>query len=99
MNNPRTLVFDGHNDALHWLHPFGADDVRRFLDGILEGAIDLPKARRGGFTGGFFAVFASSPSEMEGVVTDDGYEVPRQGTRPGHDAVSHAHDDGGAVPA
>lgn len=73
---PVPFVFDGHNDSLHLLHPFGSDDVRRFLDGIPDGAIDLPKARRGNFGGGFFAVFASSPGGMEVVITDGGYEVP-----------------------
>ena len=70
------IVFDGHNDSLHLLAPFTATDVRRFLDGIPEAAIDLPKARRGNLGGGFFAVFASSPGGMDIVITDDGYEVP-----------------------
>ena len=73
---PMPPVLDGHNDSLHRLHPFGTEDVRRFLDGIPDGAIDLPKARRGGFGGGFFAVFAPSPGGTEVIVTDNGYEVP-----------------------
>jgi len=70
------IVFDGHNDSLRLLAPFGATDVRRFVNGIPGAAIDLPKARRGNIGGGFFAVFASSPGGMDVVITVDGYEVP-----------------------
>ncbi len=47
-------VIEGHNDTLHLLHPFALSDVRRFLDGLPDGAIDLPKARHGQFGVGFF---------------------------------------------
>lgn len=40
------IVFDGHNDSLHHLAPFAPADVRRFVEGIPDGAIDLAKARR-----------------------------------------------------
>ncbi|MEY8840618.1 membrane dipeptidase, partial [Cribrihabitans sp. XS_ASV171] len=61
MDDSGPLVFDGHNDVLSKL--FGAGgmaQVGTFLTGR-EGAIDLPKARAGGFGGGFFAVYVASP--------------------------------------
>lgn len=75
-DEPTPMVIDGHNDTLQRLRPFGSQDVRRFLDGNPEAAVDLPRARLGGFGGGFFAVFAGSPGGMDVVITEDGYEVP-----------------------
>lgn len=50
--------FDGHNDTLLKLYGLQEPEPeRRFFDGIDGGHIDLPKARRGGFAGGFFAIF------------------------------------------
>jgi membrane dipeptidase len=52
------LIFDGHNDLLARL--FIADDpdkVSPFIQGRPNGHLDLPRARIGGFAGGFFAVF------------------------------------------
>lgn len=51
-------VFDGHNDALLRLWQAGGDPVRAFVEGEDAGHIDLPRARRGGFAGGMFALFA-----------------------------------------
>ena len=39
----------------------GADAVTAFLQGEDKGHLDLPKARRGGFAGGLFAIFVPSP--------------------------------------
>ncbi len=53
-------VFDGHNDTLLklYLSP-EADKERLFAEGTpADWHIDLPRARRGGFAGGLFAVFA-----------------------------------------
>lgn len=54
-------VFDGHNDAIQTLAPFAEPDLRRFLDGGAADHVDLPRARKGGFAGGMFAISASSP--------------------------------------
>ena len=55
------LVFDGHNDFLLKIFCAGGlSEAHRFVDGY-DGAIDLPKAKSGGFAGGFFAVFIPSP--------------------------------------
>jgi membrane dipeptidase len=61
-----TPIFDGHNDALLRLcrRP-GADAVAAFLRGEDKGHLDLPKARRGGFAGGLFAMFVPSPDRKK----------------------------------
>ena len=44
------LVFDGHNDVLLRLRRSGKMPAyKAFLDGEVEGHIDLPKAKQGGF--------------------------------------------------
>jgi membrane dipeptidase len=57
----RIPVFDGHNDALLRLNRrAGGDAVAAFLQGEDKGQLDLPKARKGGFAGGLFAIFVPS---------------------------------------
>jgi membrane dipeptidase len=57
------VIFDGHNDSLGRLQQFGVEP-ERFLTGLPDRAIDLPRARAGGLGGGLFAIFAAS--EMDG---------------------------------
>jgi membrane dipeptidase len=58
----RIPIFDGHNDALLRLHQRAkADPITSFLQGEDKGQLDLPKARKGGFSGGLFAIFVPSP--------------------------------------
>ncbi|HEX4042335.1 MAG TPA: dipeptidase [Xanthobacteraceae bacterium] len=55
-------IFDGHNDVLLRLHRHaGANAVTAFLQGEDKGHLDLPKALKGGFAGGLFAIFVPSP--------------------------------------
>jgi membrane dipeptidase len=68
----RVPVFDGHNDVLLRLHQ---DPERDFATGGTTGHLDLPRARRGGFAGGFFACFVPGVEEPP-LITDDGYETP-----------------------
>lgn len=56
MSRPEFPVFDGHNDSLLALHP-KAGESRSFFVESDRGHIDLPRAERGGFAGGFFAIF------------------------------------------
>ncbi|MCY3572713.1 MAG: dipeptidase [Chloroflexi bacterium] len=55
---PQFSIFDGHNDTL--LRFYQNDDVSYsdFLRGMEGGHIDLPRARKGGLAGGFFAIWA-----------------------------------------
>ena len=67
MPSPKRIpIFDGHNDVLLRLHRHaGADAVASFLKGEGKGHLDLPKARKGGFAGGLFAIFVPSPKRRE----------------------------------
>ena len=67
MPSPKLIpIFDGHNDALLRLHMRGgADAATAFLEGEEKGHLDLPKARRGGFAGGLFAIFVPSPKRKD----------------------------------
>jgi membrane dipeptidase len=62
MTSPRIVpIFDGHNDVLSRLYRRGGRDApRTFLEGGAEGHLDLPKAHKGGFAGGLFAIFVPS---------------------------------------
>ncbi len=63
------LVFDGHNDVLlRMWEAGGRSAVAAFAKGD-KGHIDLPRARKGGFGGGFFAIYVPSPGDDE-----DGFE-------------------------
>lgn len=72
---PDFPIFDGHNDTLLRFAQNESLTYKDFLDGMDDGHIDLPRARQGGFGGGFFAVFAPNP-EME--ITADFVPDPQQ---------------------
>lgn len=66
MTDPSLVpVFDGHNDTLLKLYlSLHADKEKLFLEGSpSDWHIDLPRARRGGFAGGMFAVFPPPQQE------------------------------------
>jgi len=77
MTNPP--MFDGHNDVLLKLFSAGSNDARRgFIEGY-GGHIDLPKARAGGFGGGFFAIYVPSPRNEGDIVermSGQAYDLP-----------------------
>ncbi|MGB3831228.1 MAG: dipeptidase [Mesorhizobium sp.] len=63
-------VFDGHNDTLLQFYRSPEPDKEKLF---MEGApaswhIDLPRARKGGFAGGMFAIFSPSPEKGGGSV-------------------------------
>jgi membrane dipeptidase len=65
-SHKRIPIFDGHNDVLLRLHMRGgADAAAAFLKGEDKGHLDLPKARKGGFAGGLFAIFVPPPKQKE----------------------------------
>ena len=57
----RFPVFDGHNDTLLDLYSPERGGGRSFFEWSDQGHIDLPRAKEGGFGGGFFAVFVPPP--------------------------------------
>ena len=65
---PEFSIFDGHNDTL--LRFYQDDDVvySDFLSEMDSGHIDLVRARRGGFAGGFFAVW--TPNKQSRIAPD-----------------------------
>jgi membrane dipeptidase len=70
------MIFDGHNDVLTKLWLAGARDaVPGFLNGRL-GQVDLPRAKAGGFGGGFFALWARSPAGMDFKSLSGDYDLP-----------------------
>jgi membrane dipeptidase len=75
---PHPLVFDGHNDALEALY-VPAKMGRSLLEEGAAGHLDLPRALRGGFGGGLFAIFVPGPGT--GVALDPEYarSVTEQG--------------------
>ena len=59
------LIFDGHNDALLKLwRNGGLAQAAQFTNGY-DAAVDAPKARAGGFGGGFFAVYVPSANALD----------------------------------
>ena len=71
----RVRIFDGHNDTLLHLHLNERGGGRSFFVESDKGHIDLPRAKRGGFAGGFFAIFVP-PVGMKQPMA-----APRPGTR------------------
>lgn len=73
-------IFDGHNDVLlRLLNKKSADAPEHFLKGDGEGHIDLPRAQKGGFGGGMFAVYVSSRDDVgdvEEMMKGSSYDVP-----------------------
>ena len=75
-------IFDGHNDTLLSLYTGERGKGTTFFERSEKGHIDLPRAREGGFGGGFFAVYIppdpsqpQSPDAGRGM-TDDGDRTP-----------------------
>ncbi len=62
--NAFPVVFDGHNDVLLRLGRPDGGGPSAFFERGDRGHLDLPRAREGGFAGGFFAVWIPSPKEQ-----------------------------------
>ncbi len=57
-------IFDGHNDVLLRLwSKKDTDPVADFVQGDGLGHMDLPRMIKGGFAGGFFAIFLPNPND------------------------------------
>lgn len=57
-------VFDGHNDTVLNILVKERGQGRNFFEKSEIGHIDLPRAKEGGFAGGFFAMFVPNPPEV-----------------------------------
>ncbi len=62
--NAFPVVFDGHNDVLLRLGRPDGGGPGAFFERGDRGHLDLPRAREGGFGGGFFSVWIPSPREQ-----------------------------------
>lgn len=74
-------VFDGHNDFLLRLLRDPANREAIWLTGEGKGHLDLPRAKAGGFAGGFFAVYIPSPvahdaPDFEAIMDAPPYDLP-----------------------
>lgn len=74
-------VFDGHNDFLLWLtrEPERREEI--WFQGNPEGQMDLPRMKRGGFVGGFFAIYIPTPdtgtgADYESLMDNPPYALP-----------------------
>lgn len=79
-DNTLIKIFDGHNDSLL---RYISDENYSFLKDNEGGHLDMGRAQKGGFAGGFFAVFIRNPVENDEPIptmaqfkTDDGYDAP-----------------------
>ncbi len=72
------LIFDGHNDVLLKQYEGGAAARKAFTTGN-EFHIDVPKAIKGGFGGGFFAIWVPSVMDDDGIferMMQPEYDIP-----------------------
>ena len=60
-------TFDGHNDFLLRLYNAPRQRETLWLTGEGKGHLDLPRMVKGGFVGGFFAIYIPSPHEDDGM--------------------------------
>ena len=68
-DNP--LIFDGHNDTLLNLYETERGKGRSFFSREEIGHLDLPRAREGGFGGGFFAMFVPTKRLKNEIESDE----------------------------
>jgi len=68
--SPYYPIFDGHNDVLLSLAMPEHGKNRSFFEESEIGHLDLPRAKKGGFAAGFFAIFIPNP-DLEKPPTDD----------------------------
>ncbi|MDO9416099.1 dipeptidase [Pararhizobium sp.] len=79
MSTDPIRFFDGHNDTLLKLDMSGqANSERLFLEGMPQAHIDLPRAKAGGFAGGFFAIFPPprEQTDMTAGMSAARYDMP-----------------------
>ena len=73
------MIFDGHNDFLLRLLRDPARREQTWLTNTGQGHLDLPRMKAGGFGGGFFAIYVSSPEhpfDIDDMMAHPPYCVP-----------------------
>lgn len=71
------LIFDGHNDFLLRLLRDPENRAETWLTDTGKGHLDLPRMRRGGFGGGFFAIYVASPDDdADGAMQNPPFTLP-----------------------
>ncbi len=74
------LIFDGHNDCLLRLHQSGVPEPEKlFFSPVAHGHLDLARARKGGFAGGFFAIYVPAQKKAgaaDSRMTTTTYDLP-----------------------
>lgn len=85
-------VFDGHNDFLQRVVAQGPEV---WLTGDGTGHLDLPRARKGGLAGGFFAIWIPAPlnpndAAAVALMENPPYSMPLPAPIPFADALPHA---------
>jgi membrane dipeptidase len=58
-------IIDGHNDALMYFSPPDNGAIGSFFERVEGRQVDMPRAKDGGFAGGFFAVFAPEEQALD----------------------------------
>ena len=76
MTDHHPPIFDGHNDVLLQLWRAGGPAAAGTFAAGRDGHLDLPRARRGGLAGGFFAIYVPSPDEDDRDMAQPSYDLP-----------------------
>lgn len=91
MQPTKPPVFDGHNDVLtKLLGAGGLSAVGEFISGR-EGDVDIPRAKSGGFSGGFFAIWVPSPIDADtryDAMAEASYDLPLPAPVPQSEAMN-----------
>ena len=80
-NTTSPIIFDGHNDFLLRFYR-NSLTITAALEGTDTGQMDLPRAKAGGFGGGFYALYVPSDlgnearSSFEGKMNQPTYDIP-----------------------
>jgi membrane dipeptidase len=73
------IIFDGHNDTLINLYLPERGGGRSFFEESIIGQIDLPRARKGGLTGGIFSIFTPTPQSSVEAGELHGFQFTQSG--------------------
>lgn len=96
MDTTSIPILDGHNDTLTKIRHMPAASRRSFLERSEEGHVDLPRAKSGGLSGGFFAIFSRTTGwemdrkpvlDEEGEIVEGAWQVelpPKLARRSAH---------------